>query len=1325
MKKADYFSENEVDKEMGELNGLEIAVIGIGCRFPKCADKLDYWELLEKGETGITFFEEEELKRAGVNLGDIQNPNYVKAKGRLEDIESFDAEFFGYSEKEATYLNPQHRIILECAYNALLDGGYAENKRKLSIGVYSAEDTNTYMFDMMKDPEKMKDLSQIMMLNGSDYLATTISYKLNLTGQSVNVQCGCSSSMAAIHIACQALLSGDVDMALAGGVSVHLPNYSGYIYSPKGRFSPDGHVRALSEEAQGYVLSDGAGMVLLKRYEDAINDKDPIYCMIKASYMNNDGGVRQNYESPSEEGEYKAISNVFSIAEVDSTMVTYVEAHGTGTLIGDTVELSAWSRYFKKNSNLSKYCAMGSVDNNIGHTGAVSGVAKLIKIALMLKNKKLVKHIDCAKANPLIASPDSPFYINNQTRNWDVKGGVRCAVVGSFGIGGTNGILILEEAEPQKNEYTESIQVMPISAHTGFSAEQLRKNLAEYVAKCWSESEIYDLAVTYVKEAKQFRERDFVVYKDRENLLEKLGEDSGVGENSDLSSNSIVILFSGQGNQYAELGRDLYKNLPVFRKYYNECVKILKEDAGFDLFSYKSEKENIKEDFLYSQISIFVYQYSMYQTLAEFGVQVKYLVGHSLGEYVAACVANVFSLRDAIHLVYNRARLIEKTTDGDMIVVCKNEEEIIPYLNEEIAIAAVNDQFSVCLSGTAEAIGNLKAKLMSEAVACMEIGTKKALHSPIMREIAEEYRSILNSIQFHVPDKTWISTVDGKATGENVACPDYWISNLCCSVRFYDGIQYIKQNTDKPLYLEMGPGNALYSLLKTIHRKAVCYPILQSTIVKKGIPSLGKKVTVGEYESFLNTVAMLWKNMVINDLSWLYKEKETGKASMLPYPFDRKSYWYTDKFEDGHVRRSVPHKPLSEGTKEERFVANAWAKVLNHCEFQLDDAFFYVGGNSLKLVKLQTILEEEGIEISIENLYKMNTIRETASYVAENYSVEDRPFIETSGSAENSNEIMEGFNEFVYQNCFYNQLFAILKSYEINPMWILSNDVVIYRIDELLTVKYQPQREIAVVLKDCGFLFVVEKRTENVCERVKNALKDGRKVILNIDCFNEYSREDTFMKEHTTTMLLIYAYDASEDTFSVIERKYLDTLSYQKKKMKASEIAVCYEAYLSHFCDLNGKDDPSYFEFKLSEEKNAVDFKKNYTEYFESVADEISQQLQCIMQFGNMYETIIREESLKQYVNRIVANINDIINAKKVQLYKLNDASMFDGDERIRTILDNIIDQWGHLRNVLVKFMFTDIYTKAVKNTPEAFEKIYNSERELLDYMMQKMGMKA
>ena len=468
---------------MNELNGLEIAVIGIGCRFPKSADKNAYWGLLEKGECGISYFSDEELVKAGVPKSVIQDPNYVKAKGKIDDIEYFDAKFFDYTEQEAAYLNPQYRIILECAYNALLDGGYAENKKNKSIGVYASQDMNTYMLDILKDPHKMNDITQVVMLNANDYLATTISYKLNLFGQSVNVQCGCSSSLVSVHMACQALLSGDVDMALAGGVSVHLPNTSGYFYTPEGRFSPDGHVHALSQNANGYVISDGAGVVLLKRYEDAIQDKAPIYCVIKGSYLNNDGRRKQNFTAPSDEGQYEAIKNAFSIADVDSSTISYVEVHGTGTLIGDTIELSAWSRYFRNNSDARKYCAIGSVDNNIGHADGASGIAKLIKVALMLKNKKLVKSLVDENPNQDIKSDSSPFYINENTQDWKVDNGVRRAAVGSFGVGGTNAVLVLEEAEQEKSEHADEFQIMPLSAKTPASMVQLKKTLAENIAQ--------------------------------------------------------------------------------------------------------------------------------------------------------------------------------------------------------------------------------------------------------------------------------------------------------------------------------------------------------------------------------------------------------------------------------------------------------------------------------------------------------------------------------------------------------------------------------------------------------------------------------------------------------------------------------------------------------------------------------------------------------------------------------------------------------------------------------------------------------------------------
>ncbi|MBP3325587.1 MAG: acyltransferase domain-containing protein [Coprococcus sp.] len=1312
---------------MNELNGLEIAVIGIGCRFPKSSNRKAYWELLEKGESGISYFSEEELIKSGVPLSDIQAPNYVRAKGKLDEIEYFDAGFFGYTEQEASYLNPQHRIILECAYNALLDGGYSENKKKLPIGVYASEDTNTYMFNLMKDPHKMNDISQIMMLNAKDFLSTTISYKLNLFGQSVNVQCGCSSSLVAVHMACQALLSGDIDMALAGGVTVHFPNTSGYFYTPEGKFSPDGHVRALSQDAQGYVISDGAGVVLLKRYEDAIRDKDPVYCVIKASYVNNDGRRKQNFAAPSEEGEYESISNAFAIAEVDPSTVSYVEAHGTGTLIGDTMELAAWSRYFRKNSKASKYCAIGSVDNNIGHADAVSGIAKLIKVALMLQNKKLVKNLNSKNPNHNISSDSSPFYINEEGKDWDVACGVRRAAVSSFGVGGTNAVLILEEAEPEKNEYADEFQIMPLSAHSSLSMAQLKKNLAENLAQQQNVSEIYDIATTYAKEAKVFKQREFFVYKNKEKLIEWLNKDEENAEQLDLSQHSIVILFSGQGNQYVELSRDLDSNLPVFHKYFDECLNILKEHHDFDYLSYQSEKANIKDDFFYSQISIFIYQYSMFQTIVEFGVKPSLLIGHSLGEYVAACVSGVFSLKDAIYLVYSRAKLIERTKDGDMMVVCKNEQEIRPYLSENVAIAAINDRFSVSVSGTADAVLELKQKLESEAVACIEIGTKKAIHSPIMWEIADEYTKILKSVQFHLPSQNWVSTIEPGLVKEEVACPEYWIKNLCNTVRFYDGIQYIRENSEKQLYLELGPGNALYSLLRTIHRKAVCYPVLQSGLASKGMQSLFKKVTVGEYESFLNTIGLLWRGQVIDDISCLYKGKETGKASMVPYPFDRKKYWYTDKYSAGQMRDRVKGKHVILLSKEEKMLIYIWTKVLKHHDFGIEDPFFYVGGNSLKIVKMQALLEEEGFEIEVDTLYKLSTIKELAMYIADNFvtnDIQDYP-IEITAATQKAviqNKNYGGYNEFVYQNCFFNQIFAMLKANEVSPMVILSNDILMYRLEDLLKVEYQSNMDIEDALKAAGLKVFQEEKADSVQDKIKKAVKEGRCVILGIDCFKEKSRAETYMKEHVSTMLLVYDYNECTDRFSAIERKYIDTLSYQERVIEASELVDCYEEYIRYYQESARESHPSYFEFDVTEKKENINFKEKYSKYFKLNVEKIRKQLSNIIQFSNIYEEMLKDENvLKQKVEPLIANINDIINAKKVQKRKLNDVTMFGNDETIQTLLDNIISKWGHIRNVLVKFMCSNVYSKSMKKISETFKEIYKEELDLVNYIANKL----
>lgn len=1305
---------------MSELNGLEIALIGIGCSFPKSSDTKKYWELLESGECGISFFSDSELLAANIPLSEINKPNYVKAKGIIEGIEYFDADFFGYTANEANYLNPQHRIILECAYNALLDGGYSENRNNIPIGVYVASDTNTYLFDSMKEASTKEDPANIMLLNAKDYLATTISYKLNLYGQSMSVQCGCSSSLVAIHLACQALLSGDVEMALAGGVAIHLPNKNGYVYTPEGRFSPDGTVRALSQEASGVVISDGAGVVLLKRYEDALRDQDPIYCVIKSSYVNNDGMRKQNFSAPSEEGEYEAITKAFEIAEVNPSTVSYVEAHGTGTLIGDTVELAAWTRCFKKYSNLNKYCAIGTVDNNIGHVTVASGVAKLIKVALMLQKKKIVKNLNTLHPNQSINLETSPFYICNEEKDWNVINGVRRAAVGSFGIGGTNTVFVLEEASLCKNKSVDEYMIMPLSAHSSWAMKELKCNLSEELSKKKNLTEVFDISSTYAREAKVFKMRDYCVYNRKEKLLDWLESKVEDNDFKDLSKHSVVFLFSGQGNQYAELGRDLYNNLPIFHNYFDECLSILRDNHDFEYFSYNNEGIELYNDFLYSQISIFIYQYSMYKTLEEFGLKPSFLIGHSLGEYVSACVSDVFSLKDAIYLVYNRAKLIEGTRDGDMMVVCKNEKDIQPYLSEDVSIAAINDRFSVSVSGTEEAVRNLKRKLESEAVACIGIGTKKALHSPIMLDIAEKYRKVLETIKFHIPTKNCVSTVEPGISKKKISCPEYWINNLCMPVRFYDGIQLIKEKNKNCVYLELGPGNALFSLIKTIDRKAVCYPVLQSELATKGVQNIFNKKIIGEYQAFLNTIGLLWKGNIISDISVLYYGKKTGKAPMLPYPYDRKKYWHNIYSNKNQILEKV--MPSSEN---EKMIASIWEEILKHQDFGIEDYFFNVGGNSLKIVKMQVMLEKMGIEIELNTLYNLKTIKEQVAYIEgrqRKFDVHDEHLVKEEDYLPTNKQYSkyEGFNEFVYKNCFFNQLLCVLKANNVNPMVIFSNDILLYRLEEEIKVHYQ-ENDVEKALKETGIKVFKEQKVKHIEERIKKAVQEGRSVILSIDCFMEESRAETYMKEHVSTMLVVYGYDEGVDCFITVERKYFDTLSYQVRKMKVSELVECYEEYVRYYQTSDVVSNPSYFELdvsELNENINSMEMMENYINNFKVNEEMIRNSLLNIIQFRNVFEEMIEGKSMtRTRAEKLIVSINDIVNGKKVQKFKLLNKVLFENDEVVLNTFVEIISKWEHIRNVLVKYTCTEMYSKSIKKIPDILTEIYNKELELVNYI--------
>jgi len=1308
---------------MEDMNGLEIAVIGIGCQLPNAKNKQEYWKLLQAGKSGISHFSEQELMESGVPKEDLVNPNYVRAKGIIKQAEEFDPEYFDYTSIEANYLNPQHRVLLECANDALLDGGYSGNKANLRIGVYASASTNFYLNDIVNHQAK-ENPSQLILLNDNHFLATTISYKLNLCGPSMNIQTGCSSSLVAIHLACQALLSGDMDMGLAGGVSISLPNKSGYLYAPDTNHSPDGFCRALSKDAAGTVPSNGAGMVLLKRYEDAVEDNDHIYCVIKGSFVNNDGNKKQSYPAPSEEGQLDVIKNAFSISGVDPATISYIEAHGIGTLIGDAIEVGALTDYYRMYTKEPGFCAIGSVDSNIGHLDVASGVAKLIKVALMVQHKRLVKMPRFSEANKNISNDASPFYLLNQNREWCVNGGRLRATVSSFGVGGTNAFLILEEAHAKPStEGTDSYHLMTISAHHSKSLRQLQSDLLQYIPAL-TEKQLIDTVQTYTIESTTFDNRQFYTFSDKASLIDQLMQSkSDLKKEYHLDHSPIVFLFSGQGAQYANLGSSLYKSLPVFKKYFDQCLHILRQEHNFNYFDYGSGEKSNAEDLLYSQISIFIYQYAMFYTLQEFGITPSLLIGHSLGEYVAACAAEVFTLKEAIYLVYHRAKLIQSTPDGKMVVVFKTEEEIQSYLSEHLSVASVNDQFSVTVSGTEDEMIRLMETLKKEGIAHIEIGTKKAIHSSVMKQIVEAYSNILQTVDFKKPNRKWVSAIEPGLAAEDVASCGYWINNLCNTVRFYDGICWIQNNCEKPLYIELGPGNALYSLLKIIQRKAVCFPVLRSDLSLNGSQSILNPTVQDEYLSFLNTIGLLWKNHVDIDLTRIYIGKSVSKVPMLPYPY-RKILCRYDQKSVSVNRKGVQ---TAASTEQEKSILKIWQKVLKNNHIGIDDAFFEIGGNSLKLIELQVRLEQGGYAIDLDTLYKQNTIRKLAAHylqegAANALTSNSKEAIETEEYARNIYTIhrdFAGFNQFLYKNCFFSLLLSLLQSYDINPLVILSNDMLIYQSDDLLDIEYRSQDAIEHILMDAGVQVAKKDRVESIFLSLLEAIKLKHPVIISIDCFHEESRPDTYLQRHVTNMLLVYGYDPVQNTFSVIERMYLDTLSYENKTICAEEVVRCYEGYIDWFRKDTSNVLASYFEFDITDDKADDDYKTIYAGTFHRCHALVAERLNLLSEFKNTYSKIINNETvLAQNAERLIEKCNNIISAKAVEQYKLEHLNIFSCDENIESLLGDIISIWERIRNVIAKYFYSHVYAAAsLQKTVGLIDTIYDKEVQILDIL--------
>ena len=695
------------------VNEQGIAIIALEGKFPGASNVDEFWQNIHDGVEFITFFSDEELRTAGVETELLQHPAYVKANGILKDCELFDAGFFGYSPKEAALMDPQQRIFLECAWAVMEKAGYTTDAYQGLVGIYAGGTMSSYMVtNLLANPDILAEsgLFQTILSNDKDFIATRTAYKLNLTGPAITVQTACSTSLVAVHMACQSLLQYECDIALAGGVSISVPQKTGYLYEEGSIASPDGHCRAFDADAHGTVSGSGVGIVALKRLADALEDGDTIHAVIRGSAINNDGSAKVGYTAPSIEGQAKAIAEALTMADVDPETITHIETHGTGTTLGDPIEIAALKQAFQMYTQKRGYCALSSVKTNIGHLDAAAGITGLIKTVQMLKHRTLPPSLHFKQPNPKIDFANSPFYINTKTTEWRTSSGPLRAGVSSFGIGGTNAHVIVEEAPTVTPRPTRQVQhVITLSARSTDALDTITEQLATYVS-AHPEEQLADIAYTLQVGRKQFSHRRTLIAKDRTQLLMRLrGQDPlhVYTHTTTQATQKIIFLFPGQGAQYVQMAADLYYTQPPFQSIIDTCAEILQPIAGYDLrhILFPATKQEEEQATLkltmtsVTQLALFVIEYGLAKLLMHFGIQPAAMLGHSIGEYIAACLADVFSLEDALHIVYMRGQLMQQLPGGSMLSVSLPEAEIQPWLTHHLALAAHNGPTFSVISG--------------------------------------------------------------------------------------------------------------------------------------------------------------------------------------------------------------------------------------------------------------------------------------------------------------------------------------------------------------------------------------------------------------------------------------------------------------------------------------------------------------------------------------------------------------------------------------------------------------------------------------------------
>jgi amino acid adenylation domain-containing protein/non-ribosomal peptide synthase protein (TIGR01720 family) len=814
---------------------LRVAIVGMSVRLPGAETLEAFWRNLDEGVESISFFSKEELLASALDPGLISLPNYVPARAILPGLEKFDAAFFGLTPREAAVLDPQQRLLLECAWEALDTSGCAREAEARPCGVYAGVGMNGYLLHNLWPNRALFESTggfQVMLGNDKDFCTTRISYKLNLRGPSLTVQTACSSSLIAVHLACQALLQGECDLALAGGSAAFVPQRSGYFHEPGMILSPDGHCRPFDARAAGTVAGSGAAMIVLKRLDDAILARDPIHAVILGSAVNNDGALKVGYTAPSEEGQRAVIAEALAVSGVSPDHIGYVETHGTGTPQGDPIEFSALMRVFAPDRMRQGRCALGSVKSNLGHLDAAAGVVGLIKAVLALQHGTIPGTLHFERPNPAIDLANSLFFIPTKTTPWDAAcASPRRAGVSSFGIGGSNAHVVIEEAplaEPPIRE--RSRHVFVLSAKSGTALDVASQELADWLEAA-AEGDLADVAYTWNSGRRLFAHRRLISAADNGEAVRQLRRPPREGESAVEESidRRAVFLFPGQGAQYPDMGRGLYETEPLFRQEIDRCAGLLGRELGYDLrdLLFRAEEGAIHQT-RFAQPALFAVEYSLAQCLFAWGVRPRALLGHSLGEWVAACVAGILTLEEVLPLIVLRGRLMQEQPCGAMLSVCLGEAALGSYLSSAIELAAVNGQELCSVSGSFEAIAELERQLGREGIGFTRLATSHAFHSALMEPVIEPMTKAVARVRLKPPRIRMLSNVTGRwLNPEEATDPRYWGRHLRVPVRCAEGLEILFRNPGQAL-IDVGPGNVFSKLASQFATRSAAQPIFQT-----------------------------------------------------------------------------------------------------------------------------------------------------------------------------------------------------------------------------------------------------------------------------------------------------------------------------------------------------------------------------------------------------------------------------------------------------------------------------------------------------------------